>query len=410
MSYTSNDLPGMNRTGEDITSINLPAIPSSVKVILIGTNNINSESIFMNGLYQNVYHLYKLFELIGYLPYFFVPSKPVKTSMPDIVKDCRFMIPEDIIQKPIQIHSYIEVAMSVDIGMRTFMKTLGARIYKLYLGNILNIDIETPIFHPQMNFSHHIVGGIDQILVSPHYEHHKEYAAVINDLPAANCKTAPYLWEPDFLIGGLAASSQPSSQPSSQQQPLETKQLETKQHKNILIIEPNISFQKSSIIPLLIAEEYFNKHPEWSGKVIIYNYPQLSISPFFLANVLPNLNLHKKNRIITKDRTSIVNILKDNPDDITICHQVNNEYNYMILELLWLGHLVVHNGDAWSDAGFTYSGASISEGLSALEKSFKDGPDFKTIIKGQGRGLAWKYSIYNPDVQAGWKAIIEHEK
>ena len=77
----------------------------------------------------------------------------------------------------------------------------GAKVCKLYLGNILNIDIETPMFYTQMHFAHHIVGEIDEIWVSPHYKQHEEYAAILNHVEpiSKSMKIAPYVWDSSIL-------------------------------------------------------------------------------------------------------------------------------------------------------------------------------------------------------------------
>lgn len=385
----SQHLPGMGRT---LIVPLMAAKPTTQPkpIVLIGTSNITEKTIFMNGLYQNVYFIYRLCELIGCMPFLFVPEKK---PFPAPMDDCRILVPEDVIQQRIPVSVYFEVAMSVDKGMRDFFKSLGARVCKLYLGNILNIDAETPMFHSQMNFSHHVVGGMDEIWVSPHYAQHADYAAVINGLSPADCKIAAYVWEPEFFEQAVGSS---------------TKWLPavTKEETNFFITEPNISFQKCSIIPLLIAEEYFRQNPTWKGKVFLYNAPQLSISPFFIRNILPTLELNKQGRIEMRERKDIAEVLKENPHSIPICHHVNNEYNYMTLELLWAGYPVVHNADSWADAGYTYSGASIEGGVKALKEAVEKGKENKTITKSQGRVLAWRHSIHNPDNQDAWKKLL----
>jgi hypothetical protein len=234
---------------------------------------------------------------------------------------------------------------------------------------------------------------MDEIWVSPHYAQHAEYAAVINGLQPSNCKIAPYVWEPEFFEKVCSAANNWTA-------------AAVQEETNFMIFEPNISFQKCSIIPLLIAEEYFRRNPSWSGKVILYNAPQLSISPFFLLNILPTLELNKQNRIEMRERKDVAEVLKENPHSIPICHQVNNEYNYMIMELLWANYPVVHNGERWSGAGYFYSGASVEAGVCVLEEAVKTAGENKTFTKSQSRVLWWRHSIHNPDNQAAWKKLL----
>jgi hypothetical protein len=420
-----NQLPGMNETRDPILQSQAQLFPAiHNKVILLATNFINYDTIFMNGLYQNVYFIYRLLENMGAVPFLFVSEKK---ELKEILKDCRQMTPEDILQKPIPIHSFIEIAMSVDKNMRSIFKSLGAGVFKLYLGNILNIDCETPMFHPQMNFNHHIVGNLDKIWVSPHYVQHAHYAAVMNDLPANCVDIAPYLWEPDFIsaaadaadaVTATATASRkgfewqlPSAAAAAADDAMTATATATDQNKDFIIIEPNISFQKSSLIPLLIVEEYYRKHPEWTGKVILYNGQQLAVSPFFLENILPSLTLGTNNKIVIKPRENISTVLKENPSAIPICHQMNNEYNYMILELLWYNYPVIHNGETWGssqlgNAGYYYSGVSTIEGARACEEAMRHGDNNMNSYINNSKKVIGAYSIYNRRVQEEWYNLL----
>ena len=140
------------------------------RIILLATASITDENIFSNGLYQNVFVIYKMAEVLGWLPIYIVNSKPSDISVvPEILRQSRIATVEDILKNPIPIGIYLEIGMSIDRSLRKHMKMLGARTAKLYLGNILNIDIETPVFYNPMHFAHHVVGETQEIWVSPHY-------------------------------------------------------------------------------------------------------------------------------------------------------------------------------------------------------------------------------------------------
>ena len=46
------------------------------KIILLATASITDGNIFNNGLYQNIFLLYRLAEVMGYMPLFVVNSRP----------------------------------------------------------------------------------------------------------------------------------------------------------------------------------------------------------------------------------------------------------------------------------------------------------------------------------------------
>ncbi len=146
-------LPGMTRLGQEPAAdirpyVAIDKIPPIMnrKVVILATATITDSSIFANGLFQNVILLYRMFEAMGWLPLLIVNEKPKNLdNIPEQVRKCRILSAEEILKQPIPVYAYIEIGMSIDPIVRKFLKMIGAKICKLYLGNILNIDAETRI-------------------------------------------------------------------------------------------------------------------------------------------------------------------------------------------------------------------------------------------------------------------------
>jgi hypothetical protein len=385
-------LPGMNRTtGDPDTTVCFKRpVPTSLverPVILLATAPINKGSIFTNGLYQNIYIFYKLLEGIGCLPFFLQNAEP--GSVDEILAGCRTIGVEALMQKPFPVHTYIEIGMSVDPNFRKYMKMLGARNVKIYLGNILNIDVETSQFYTQMFFNHHVVGEMDEIWVSPHYEQHREYAGILNKVyDAAKAKIVPYVWDPCFIT--RFNTQFPKWRPAAADEP-----------ETIILMEPNISFQKCSLIPLLALEQQKQRNPDWNPRIIVINGHRLVLSPHFNENIASNLTI----KPVYKERASIVDLLREYPHATFICNQVNNEYNYMILELLYCGFPVIHNGESWAEYGYSYKGASIESLLAAFRES-RGHVTAQAYKMSQAQMLFWRYSVHNPAVQRAWAGLL----
>jgi hypothetical protein len=393
-------LPGMNECAKG-PSDSCRTLPISLqplqsrKVILLATATIHNDSLFVNGLFQNVFILYKLFDAMGYAPILVVNDKPKEIErVPTILRHVRMITVEEILKSPIPIHLYLEIGMSVDPSLRRLFRTAGAKVAKLYLGNILNIDTETPMFYPGMHFAHHVVGEIDEIWVSPHYKQHEEYAAVLNHVEPVpkSMKIAPYVWDPCILT--LDGTRNLRWRPRL---PSET--------ETFVILEPNISFQKSALIPIMIAERNYrmNKRPL---EVIVGNGDRLMKNPFFLETIFNNLELVKDNKITFSGRHDIPSIMRDYPHAIGICHQWNNQYNYMTLEYLIAGFPVIHNAPDWSDVGYFYKGHSVSEGAAALLRAQNYHVTSLERYRSFAETLRWRHSPYNPEVQKAWQGLL----
>jgi hypothetical protein len=395
-------LPGMTRLGQEPAAdikpyVDIAKIQSVLnrKAVILATATITESSIFANGLFQNVILLYRMFEAMGWLPLLIVNEKPKNLdNIPEQVRKCRILSAEEILKHPIPVYAYIEIGMSIDPIVRKFLKMIGAKICKLYLGNILNIDIETPIFYPEMNFAHHVIGEIDKVWVSPHYAQHDQYACSLNHVPLSKPESqiGPYVWDPSFLIDeGRRYISWRPTQPGEKE--------------TIVITEPNISFQKSAIVPLLMIDRWYRKNKGWNGRVVVVNAPRIIQIPHFKQNIYDTLDIVKDGKVEMADRKDIVTTLKNYPNATFICHQINNEFNYMVMELLWAGFPVLHNARSWEHYGYYYQGSDLDAGGSLLTK-VREHYDRLEVYKAHARALAWRHSPYNADVQKAWEKLL----
>jgi len=396
-------LPGMTRLGNEPSADLKPyksmdEIPSLIQrpVLILATATITQDNIFSNGLFQNIYLFYKMFDAMGYTTILLVNSKPKNLEgIPDVLRSCRVIAVEDLIKQPIPVKVYIEIGMSIDNTIRRFLKMVGAKTCKLYLGNILNIDTETPVFYPGMNFAHHVVGEMEEIWVSPHYGQHAEYASALNhvNLNTKRAKVAPYIWDPIILTddGRRRISWRPP-------QPHET--------PNIIVMEPNISFQKTSLVPIMAIERWYRKNKSWNGELCIFNGERLAMTPFFRETILPSLDLHKDVNLKLLRRRDIISILNEYPSATFILHQWNNEYNYMLFELFWAGYPVIHNAMSWKPFGYCYPGADL-DCIGNLYDAIRTTHHEKLeSYKAHTKALTWKHSPYNPEVQKAWAELL----
>jgi hypothetical protein len=399
-------LPGMTRnfgnpTDEIVPFISMTSIKPNKerKVILLATATITMDNIFSNGLFQNVYIIYKMFDAMGYAPILLINEKPKSLeNTPKMLQQCRMMVTEQILMQPLPVVALIELGMSIDPLVREFVKMLGGKLAKLYLGNILNIDIETPIFYPAMYFAHHIIEKVDRIWVSPHYGQHAEYASYLNHvIPPADLKNmiAPYVWDSSFITRGgeLKLQWQPRANPEDDV---------------IIIMEPNISFQKSSLIPILAVERWYrNGGCKWKGKIIIINGKRIEEIPHFVMNIKSKLDIIRDGLVEFTDRNDIVSAMTKWPSAMYIGHQFNNEYNYMTLEHFWCGFPVIHNSAKWGEFGYYYNGNNIEEAAAQIENAWHSHHEKLEAYKAHSQALSWRHSPYNPEVHKAWDALLK---
>lgn len=385
------DLSSYKKTDCNLTSlICYPDKP----VAIFATNDVNDETLFRNGLTQNIVVLYDLFEALGYKCYLLQHAGQESTDKKKFILDYRTITAQEIIKNPMPIKYFIEIGMSVDSTTRAYLRTIGAKIIKLYLGNILNIDIETIQNFRTMFFNHHIVGEIDEVWVSPHYKQHVDYAALLNRTEIENSRVVPYVWDSCFLTQYGTKEMLQWKPPSSWQK------------QDIVIMDPNISFQKCYFYSLLLIEAFSRKYKEWQGKIHIINGDRLKFEPNSNNFVLPSLTLYKNNRIVLHGRKNIHTILKEHSGSCFITHQWNNDFNYMTLELLYCNYPILHNSEGWEQFGYHYDINKWDEAIETLNVALRYHKDNLNIYKSHAANLIWKHSTHNPEIQNEWRSIL----
>jgi hypothetical protein len=396
------EYPGMTRMGSVDYEASVPfkrltEIPALIErpIVLLATATITDDNIFANGLFQNVFILYKMFDAAGWTPILTVNDKPKNLEkIPEVLRTTRVVSVEDLVKQPLPIKAYIEIGMSIDPNVRRFLRMIGAKIYKLYLGNILNIDIETPVFYPSMNFSHHVIGEIDAVFVSPHYGQHAEYAQALNHVdPAKNPKIAPYVWDPCILTNDGKRN-------------LSWRPRRHDEKETFILMEPNISFQKTAFFSLMALESWYRTNKDWNGQVAIVNGERIMSIPFFRDSIIPTLDLFKDNKIVILGRKDMNTMMTEYPSSIFCLHQWNNEYNYMTLELLSAGFPVLHNAESWSSYGYSYKGNNIQSFHAQLKLVRERHSELLETYRSHARSLLWTHSPYNPDVQKAWTQLL----
>ena len=75
--------------------------------------------LYFQGLFQNVFLLYKMFDSAGWTPILIVNTKPTNLEkVPEVLRTTRVLSIEDLVKQPLPIKAYIEIGMSIDPQLR----------------------------------------------------------------------------------------------------------------------------------------------------------------------------------------------------------------------------------------------------------------------------------------------------
>jgi hypothetical protein len=376
----------------------LPLAPLGAKPrVLLTSVRVDEATLFSNGLHQNVYNLYRMLEALGYEPIVVVDSMEKHPDSP-VHRVYRTIDVAGFDAAPFPIAAYVELGMSCDPTIRRVFKAMGAKTIKVYWGNVLFIDTETPVFYPTLNFSHHVSGELDEIWTSPHYDLHAEYCGAINGI-RTRVRIAPYIWDPQFVrsVGEPYEPLPLAAAPAAAFQ----------QPRTFVVMEPNISHQKSSWVPLLLLEEYYRRHPQAVEAVLVFNGAKMAAVPYAAASLLPALSLARDGRVAMLPRAAIVDVARRlPPGTVVVQHQNSNAYNYSTLEWLTMQFPLVHNVSQFAEYAYHYSAADVDSGVAALERAVTVHDANLPTYKAQAALLAWRFSPNNPANQAAWRDML----
>ena len=219
-------------------------------------------------------------------------------------------------------------------------------------GNELTDSIIYSLDNNFKKISREEVSPIDQIWTSPHYKRNIPFLQT--KFKNKNVKIAPFLWSSDFIM--------------KQFRDLKLK-ISFEEFKSsidinrVTIFEPNISFVKTSLVPVFIVEKFEQEFPEILKSCSLICGHELFKSSYF-PSLISDLDIYKKrsNFIKCYKRFPLLYSLR-NLGGLIISNQILNELNYLYLESLFLSLPLVHNSKFFKDYGYFYNEFDINKAV-----------------------------------------------
>ena len=140
-----------------------------------------------------------------------------------------------------------------------------------------------------------------------------------------------------------------------------------KDKKVLGIMEPNLNLVKFCLIPTMVAEESYRGEigKEKISKLMITNSKDVSTHKEFLS-ILKTFDLYKDGKITAESRYQTSYIVTQYLD-VLICHQILNPLNYLYLDVAFMGYPVLHNAPMCKDIGYYYEGSDTVDGAKMLD-------------------------------------------
>lgn len=306
------------------------------------------ENVFSNGCIQQSYYLLKQLRLTGH--------------------ECRLVATEpdyttfEIDNEPIthvsnldgfRLILFVSGSVSDEDGLR-FLKSKGLKLVSVICGNYFVLHQEEYVFD-----KHHIIKNahseayrkyIDQNWLLPMYAEFKDYIELMTGVETI---VTPYVWDSDAVDGYIQKNSLAISFKPQNYTP--------KSQIMLLIFEPNMSVHKTSLVPLLQAEDFYLNHPQLLHSVHHF-CTNVNESSTYLIN---SLKIQQEKKLALYHRmimpAVVSSLMAANPTviPIVLSHNFHNELNFLHLELFHLGIPVVHNCEPYRKAGKYYTTSTM---------------------------------------------------
>jgi hypothetical protein len=330
--------------------------------ITIGLKD-NKESIWTNGIKQNVLMLHRLLKNstkeyeIKLLNTIEVDWSTKPTYLNDI-DICTFK--DNFMDMDLIIVMGAQISNS---DIKKFKSDPNKKIISYKCGNNYVITMENILFKEEEEGKfHQFEEDYDEVWYIPQQDEVNK--GFFKTLYRTNSFIVPFVWHNQYLLEALTDIEKGFQKGQFKK---DYRYEIGKEKKRIGVMEPNINIVKFSLIPAMITEECYRgeigkKHID---KLMLTNSEKISKNKEFLAMV-KTFDLYKDNKITAESRYQTAYILSQHID-VLVCHQILNPLNYLYLDAAYMGYPVLHNAPLCKDLGYYYENSDTVEGAKKLD-------------------------------------------
>lgn len=376
-------------------------------------DNINS--LFTNGIKQNVLYFTELLLNIGYDCTLIVnnqvnlESKGIQT----ILYDSRFKTSS---VKNVLVDDYdivIILGFELTNQILTELKHLKTKIIGYFCGNSYIIESEKILYnqHKKINdFNYTTTQLYDEIWSIPQMVNTNKY--YWETMFRTKCIEVPFVWS-DKTINMFSEEKGINFYYSDSSI---SEKVNGINKNKIVIFEPNISIMKWCVPALLVCENAYRENRVSNTSIINKVYltnvsdknPDINdFSMPFLNKFVKTLDLFLDKKVFIDSRYITLEFMR-NHGHIIVSHQWENPLNYLYIELAWMGWPIVHNAHLCKDIGYYYEGFNYKEGGNVLLNVIKNhDKDIDSYIE-RNRNIIKRYLPDNLELQEKYKELISN--
>lgn len=307
----------------------------------------NFQNFFDNGAHQQALMFYKLFES-KQIPckIFIEPSNPKSSLTSTKIKISKYIPIEDIlyVQRDLLSNQFEKVSHIIfltylpnNIQFLKYLKTaLKINLFYLISFNYINSFQEYVLFSQNSYISNGFSKKISRLLDVVLFDMYQNDSFLLEWYYDRKVKLIPHIWEPVLMKNVFEYNEGKSNR------------------FEFLILEPNKSFSKNCVIPLVIAKKLCD------GFTKIH----ITSCPTKLKRRIKNMFGNSSSNFIHHNRTNILKLIeslkKSKITPIVITHNNNNESNYLLYELIYNKIKLIHTSPSLKEYGVFYQSCDLS--------------------------------------------------
>ncbi len=330
--------------------------------ITIGLKD-NKESIWTNGIKQNVLVLHRLLKN-SKKEYEVVLLNTIDvdwSTKPSYLKDIEICNFKD---------NFMDMDMLIVMGaqisnadIKNFKTNPNKKVISYKCGNNYVITMENILFkEEEAGKLHQFEEDYDEIWYIPQQD--EVNSGFYKTLYRTNAFIVPFIWHNQYLLEALTDIEKGFKRGQFKK---DYRYEVGKEKKRIGVMEPNLNIVKFSLIPTMITEECYRgeigkKHID---KLMLTNSEKISKNKEFMS-MIRTFDLFKDNKITAESRYQTAFILSQYID-VLICHQILNPLNYLYLDAAYMGYPVLHNAPLCKDLGYYYENSDTVDGAKQLD-------------------------------------------
>lgn len=366
-------------------------------MIKIGIFIKKHDSLFTNGCIQQGFFVMKSLRNAGYIVnYITVEDNYTRFEAFDEyienVKD---------IDKLKEYNIVIFSSLSINqVEFLSYLKLLGIKIINQLVGNYYYINAEEFVFGHHNGIMKNMLNEyVDEVWLMPMYKHCIQY---IQSITKKNVKICPYVWDNSLMNLYIQ---------DNKIVPFYNLDILKDQSKklDILILEPNISIHKNSLVPLLISNQFFINNPSSLGNIYLISEPIYNNN---YLDCITHLEIVQQNKIKTYPRIISFNLyheLRKNGSKFVVLSNCNrNGLNFLHLECFELGIPIIHNCPDFKSNSLYYEDSDnfvdIQSAVSFLENISQ--PNWISYSNNHIQNIINKYDPLNTSNVNNYKNLI----